>query len=223
MTPDLQLPDQRPLWRQIHDVLEDSIVHRVIDPGTRLGEQDLAEQFGVSRGPVREAIRMLQNEEWVVVHDRQGAHVRVPDPKEVEQLFEVRVCLDGKAAALACERATDVQLAEMEKLYQDGVAAKEAGDMTRLVDINTGFHRTLARISGNRVLYDITESVERKVVWHLSAVMPIRAQEGWEEHRAIVAALIKRDPDECARVLTRHSNATYRAYVEWLEAKGGGN
>ncbi len=217
-----QIPDQRPLWKQIHDVLEDMIVHRALDPGTHLGEQDLAEKFGVSRGPIREAIRMLQNEEWVVVHDRQGAFVRTPDPQEVEQLFEVRICLDAKAAALACEKATDSELADLNKIYLEGLEARRADDMKKLVDLNSDFHRTLATISGNKVLYDITENIERKVIWHLSAVMTIRAQDGWEEHHEFVVALKERDAEKCGEILTRHSTATLYTYMEWLSTQEEG-
>jgi len=214
-----RIPDQRPLWKQIHDVLEDLIIHRSLDPGAHLGEQELAEKFGTSRGPIREAMRMLQNEEWIVVHDRQGAYVRTPDPQEVEQLFEVRICMEEKAAALACEKATDDNLAEMAEIYDKGIEAKERGDMQTLVDINTEFHRTLARISRNKILYEITESIEKKVIWHLSAVMASRAQDGWEEHHAILDALNQRDAQGCAAILTQHSSATLTAYIEWLASQ----
>jgi DNA-binding GntR family transcriptional regulator len=210
-----QIPDQRPLWKQIHDVLEDLIVHRALDPGTHLGEVELAEKFGVSRGPVREAIRMLQNEEWVIVHDRQGAYVRTPDPQEVEQLFEVRICLDIKAAALACERATDAELDELAEIYTKGIKSRDNGDMNALVDLNTDFHRTLAKLSGNKVLYEITENIERKVIWHLSAVMASRAKDGWEEHHEIIVALNARDAQKCADILTKHSSDSLNAYIDW--------
>lgn len=214
MSDEYKLPEQKPLWQQVHDVLEQMIVHRVIEPGTRLREQELSERFGVSRGPVREAILALQRDRWVELQHNHGAYVRRPEPGEADQLFEVRQCLESQAAALAAERISEKEIKDLEGLISEGFAALEQGDIERVVNLNTRFHRKVTGATRNQILVDLMEQIEKQVVWFLSAVMSFRGDDSWQEHLELIEAFKKRDGEAAAEIMERHTEATYEAYVD---------
>ena len=217
MQPKLELPQQKALWQQIHEVLEKLIIHRTFRPGAHLREQDLSEQFGVSRGPIREALRTLQTDGWVVVRHNHGAFVRTPKQKEVVDVFEVREVLEAQAAALAAERITDSQLEDMEKLIEQGYEATAAQDVGAFVDLNTQFHRQVAIAAGNGVLRSMLEQIEKRVVWYLAAVMAYRGQNSWNEHQLLLEALQARNAMEASRIMIEHTRATLATYLDEIK------
>ena len=213
MTEKMQLPEQRPLWQQISDVLEDHIIHRSIEPGSRLREQELAEQFGVSRGPVREAMLALERAGWVEIRHRRGAYVRTPEPKEVKHVLEVRESLEARAAALASQRISEPELSELDDIIEEGLRALKAEDLDALVDLNTQLHRKIARSTNNSILCDMLEQLEKRIVWVLSAVMPTRGHDSWVEHRDLVEALRQNDAGKAAEIMKQHTRSTLAAYL----------
>ncbi len=145
--------------------LRAEILDGKIPPGSRLQHEELATRFGVSRTPIREALRQLQALNLVVVTPNRGATVRVPTRAELAEVYELRADLEGFACELACERATDQHLAELDDAQRQLAQAVtqatrlEDADLDRAVSSwNTAFHACIHRAAGNGRL---TETITR--------------------------------------------------------------
>jgi DNA-binding GntR family transcriptional regulator len=209
-----RLPESQPLRGQVHQILEDLIIHRKLAPGTHLGEPDLAKRLGVSRNPVREALVTLQRDGWVEVRHRQGAFVRAPGPDEAHETFEVRGMLERQAAQLAARKITAAQLEALDGILTTGRAAYAAGDNVGLVEANAAFHRIVADASGNRVLQDLLLQLEKRVKWFFGAVAVARGADSWREHEELSRYLREHDAEGAARVMKTHTETTHRVYLE---------
>lgn len=168
--------------------------------GHRLVESRIAEQLGVSRNPVREALRALEAEGYVVHEPRRGARVARLDADEVAQLLEVRRALEELAAGLAARRRSEVHVAALRDVVARGWALVESGDLTDLPALNTRFHQLLTEASGNRQLDQLIGPMRDRIQWIYSARVRDRAPASWAEHAAIAEAIAAGD-EERARVL----------------------
>src|SRR3954470_17355167 len=117
-----------PLHHRVHEQLEALIVSRAIAQGARIVESELAEQMGVSRGPVREALQLLARDGFVDLRPRQGSFVHVPTQKEVADFFDVRRALETASVRLAAERITEEQARELRAVVDRGTEMLEHGD-----------------------------------------------------------------------------------------------
>src|SRR3954464_14508167 len=129
--------------------LRQEIIAGGLRPGDRLGERELAERFGGSRGPGREAIRALVAEGFVHFETPRRTVVRRLTPNDVKELFELREALEVYAAGLAAARATPHALAELRELLDSAASATEAGDAEAITDVNTRFHDRVLAMAGN--------------------------------------------------------------------------
>jgi DNA-binding GntR family transcriptional regulator len=211
---EILFPLQRdlPLWERTYHALERLIIHRELAPGTRLAENELAEQLGVSRSPIREALRALETAGWVEVQPRRGAFVTVPGPHEGDHLFEVRSIFEPRAAALAAERITPDTLEQLERLTQQGFAAAERGDGDAVVELNALFHRAVFAATGNRVLTDTLLNLEKKSMWHFSTIATARGVDSWHEHTTLLEALAAGDADTASAEMEAHVRASWDSY-----------
>ena len=209
MTPRLapiRLDTYKPLRELVFEALREAIIDGRLRPGERLMEIQLAEELGVSRTPIREAIRKLELEGFVVMVPRKGAYVADISTKDIIDVFEIRAALEGLAAQLAAERATDEELEEMERMLVEIGEAIEARDVDRLVETDTRFHEVLFRASRNERLCQLIsllrEQIQRFRIRTLSH--PARMRVALEEHRSLVEALAQRDPELARRVAQEH-------------------
>jgi len=213
----IHLPGRKPLWEQVHQILEKMIIYREIDPGTRLHEENLSEQFGVSRGPIREAILALQKDGWVDIKHHQGTFVRTPGKEEAKQLLEVRQFLETKVVDLAARRISDEKIHKIQDIVDRGFEALESNDIYASIELNSQFHRKITEATNNIVLARLMEHVEKQVVWYLSAIMSFRGKESWPEHQKILDALKERDPETAVKLMSNHTSATYQAYINSMK------
>lgn len=198
--------------------LKDQIITGVIAPGSRLVESNIAEHFGVSRTPVREALQRLAAEDLIDVDPMRGMVVHAPDASEIEDVLVVRASLDGLAAALAAQKITDTQLTRL-RLVVDAMADGVATDRReQIVVANQRFHDIIYAAAGNPRLERIAGEL-RGFVRRFStppSASPERVQHVLTEHRAILEALERRDPPAAQAASDRHLAAA-RAYVARLE------
>jgi DNA-binding GntR family transcriptional regulator len=145
--------------------LRDDIVDGVRAPGDRLVERDLAEQLGVSRVPVREAIRDLVAEGLVIARPRSWAVVREFSEHDVADLEEVRTALELMTFRLAAERRTDRQAAALRALADAGLTAADTGDAARARRISADFHALAVEIAANRLLAEIEHQLRGRLRW----------------------------------------------------------
>ena len=192
----------QPLRERVRDLLRDQIVRGDFVPGDRLVERVLAEEMGVSRVPVREALTLLKGEGFVQEVPRRGVIVTVLAKEDVDDLFDVRVALDVQCARLASARATDAEIQALAAIADEADAALARGDLGAIAELNQAFHDALPRMAHNRILASTIEPLEGRLHWVL------RQNRSPEillaEHRELVEALAKRDADGAADVALRH-------------------
>ena len=199
----LDLNNYRPLREMVFETLREAIIKGLLRPGERLMEIQIAEELGVSRTPVREAIRKLELEGFLVMVARKGAYVADISVKDITDIFEVRAALEGLAAGLAAERITEEELEQLERaLVQTSEAT--TGDLNTVVQSDTSFHELIYRASRNQRLQQIVTHLQEQIQRFraVSLSQPGRTRVFLEEHRKIVEAISERN-SELASLLAR--------------------
>jgi DNA-binding GntR family transcriptional regulator len=186
-------------------------------PGERLTEDRLAADFGVSRNPVREALRVAQTDGLVDTLPRRGAVVATPDVAAVSDLFAVRRSLEMVAARLAAERATEQDVAELRSLIEEARVATDRDDLGRVAELNTELHLRVIAISGNRWLTSISSSLYLHVHWIFRAGAASRAPHSWHEHARLVDEIESGDAERAEAAASAHVDAAAQAALENLE------
>ncbi len=177
-------------------------------------ERDLAEEFAVSRVPVREALQTLEKEGFVQLLPRRGAVVRELTRTVVEDLFDVRQALEVLAARLVAERIDDDGLARLAAVVEDGRRSVEAGDHAWSGAANTTFHETLLQLSRNDSLRALLEPLSGRLSWMFRQTTDyVRVQ---AEHEQIYAALAARDAELAAAVALAHVRASRHMMLDHL-------
>ena len=202
-----------------HQPLRDQVLvelrRRIVDcdypPGERLTEERLAKDFGVSRNPVREALRVVESEGLVRMVARRGAFVATPDASTIADIFSVRERLETLAARLAAERATKADVASLRLMLDAAREATEQGDFSRVAELNSRLHLRVIEISGNRWLASIASSLYLHVQWIFRIGAQHRAPHSWIEHIRLVDAIEAGDPDEAEAAASAHVNAASAA------------
>lgn len=200
------------LSAQIFKRLESDIGARVYPPGCHLAEDEIAAELGVSRTPVREAFRMLEREGWLEIVPHGGAYVRNPPMDEMHQVFEVRQCLEERAAYLAAKHATESDLGKLRRIIAEGRRQVELGDMEQITALNAEFHCGIAEAGKNHILARMLVDLSKQVHWHFSAVATIRCEDSWREHEEIVRAISLKDADMASRLAVEHNRRTQEAF-----------
>lgn len=213
--PGPDVPQGLSLYRR----LLDEIRAGRLAPGARLREVELAERLGVSRTPVREAMRLLEADGLVVHQPRLGAVVRSLDYAEIMELYEMRAVLEGTAARLAARAASDVELAELVALNADFAAA--ADDQARAAEINRQFHLILQDAAKNRFLIKSISTLQRTmmILGPTTLMQRDRATAAVAEHDRILAALNARDGARAETEMRAHIEAAQRARLRDLRLR----
>jgi len=201
------LDGYKPLREIVFESMREAILSGVLEPGERLMEIQLAEEMGVSRTPVREAIRKLELENFVVMIPRKGAYVAGVSLKDVADVFEIRSALEGLAAGLAAERITDEELEQMERalFYRSKEGAVDL-DLEQIVKSDTDFHALVYKASRNerliQILANLREQIQRFRTTSLA--VPGRMKLAIDEHRMIVEALRNHDSEVAQSLAMAH-------------------
>ena len=192
---------------EVHRELLRRFITGQLGPGERLPEIALAAQLGVSRTPVREALRRLAGEGLVVLVPNGGARVMSPTRQELEETFEVRCELECLAARRAVKRITPAQLCLMEEQADEEDRLIHDWDVEAYVRTNTRFHLIIAEASGNSVLVEYLENMLARTFAYMVFVQNFLASErnpSVGEHQAIVEALRARNAEETERLIRYH-------------------
>ncbi len=212
----IKLDNYKPLRELVFEALREAIVKGVLKPGERMMEIQLAEEMGVSRTPVREAIRKLELEGLVAMVPRKGAYVASLSMKDIVEVFEIRGALEGLAAELAAERITPEELEELERFLLRINESIETKDLTLMVEVDTDFHSQLYRASRNerlsQVISNLREQIQRFRKTSLS--LPGRMRAALEEHKQIVEAISARDGALARRLAEEHIENAENSLME---------
>jgi DNA-binding GntR family transcriptional regulator len=172
-------------------------------PGERLIEDRLAEQLGVSRNPIREAIRMLEAEGFLDVSARRGSFVAVLSAKTAADLFEVRLAIEPLGARLAAGHASSAHISRMKRILADVQGSPERYDLDTLSGLHTELHSLIFEMTGNSYLMAIAIPMVKRGQWLLRQSAPLRTPEAWSEHHWLIDAIESGDC-ELAESAARH-------------------
>lgn len=203
---------------QVFEQLERDILSGKYPRGELLSELRLSTEMGVSRTPVREAIRRLEQEK-IVEECGRGVMVLGISREDMLDMYDIRIRLDGFAASLAARNMSDDELREMKEVVelQGFYAAREEDEYsTKLYDLDSRFHELLYNGSGSRMIAEVLSSVHRKMAkYRMSSLSrQRRAAMSIEEHKEIYEALASRDADKAERVAQRHAMNARQSMID---------
>ena len=187
----------RALYEEVAELLRQRIFSRELEPGAWIDELRLAEEYGISRTPLREALKVLAAEGLVTMKVRRGAYVTEVSDKDLSDVYHLLSLLESDAAGVVAERATAAQMAELQALHSELEAAARPGHVDRehFFAVNERFHMRLLAIADNRWRDQMVADLRKvmKLNRHNSLLKSGRIDESLKEHRAIMAALLEKD------------------------------
>jgi DNA-binding GntR family transcriptional regulator len=194
----------RALYEEVAELLRQRIFSRELEPGSWIDELKIAEEYGISRTPLREALKVLAAEGLVTMKVRRGAYVTDVSEKDLADVYHLLALLESDAAGDVARRASDSQLHELKALH---ASLEEAiRDRDRFFAINEQFHLRLLEMADNRFRQQMVADLRKvmKLNRHHSLLKAGRLEESLTEHRAIMAALLARDPELTVQRMNGH-------------------
>jgi DNA-binding GntR family transcriptional regulator len=202
----IKLDSYKPLRELVCENIRQAIIDGTFSPGERLMEIQLADEMGVSRTPVREAIRKLELEGFVVMIPRRGTYVADISIRDITEIYEIRTCLDVLSAGLAAERITDEELEALNRLLVEIGQYIAENNMEKIVEADTAFHDILYQASRNERLRSIINNLREQLtgIRGRSMSYPGRLVETMDEHRALVDSIAARDVERAQNAARVH-------------------
>ncbi|MBN9203492.1 MAG: GntR family transcriptional regulator [Methylibium petroleiphilum] len=197
------MPD-RALYEQVAEALRTRILSHRLAPGSWIDEKALAVEYGISRTPLREALKVLAAEGLVTMKLRRGAYVTEVSARDLTEVFHLLALLESDAAAAAASRLTPEQLAELETLHEQ--LERNLGDRDRFFAANERFHLRLLELADNRWRVQMVADLRKvmKLNRHHSLFKQGRLEASLNEHRQLMAALRARDAEQAQQLMRRH-------------------
>jgi DNA-binding GntR family transcriptional regulator len=194
----------RALYQEVADLLRQQIYSRTLEPGSWIDEMKLSQEFGISRTPLREALKVLAVEGLVTMKLRRGAYVTEVSRDDVAQVYHLLALLESDAAALAAEHADATQREQLRQLHAR--LEKQVRQRDAFFAANEQFHMALLDIAGNRWAMQIVTDLRKvmKLNRHHSLFKQGRLSDSLAEHRALMAAIEKRDADLARELMRAH-------------------
>ena len=223
MEPNFQvnMNEYLPLRDVVFNTLRQAILRGELKPGERLMEIQLANKLGVSRTPIREAIRKLELEGLVLMIPRKGAEVADITEKSLRDVLEVREALEELAVRLACDKIKEEEIEELKKAAQEFKETLDCEDVTRFAEADVKFHDIIYRTTDNerliQLLYNLREQMYRYRVEYL------KREDAHEtllaEHERIIETIEKRDKEEAMKAVSRHIDNQVAAVIDTIRTK----
>ena len=194
------------LAQEIADRIRVMIRKGELKIGDQIVEKRLCEVLGVSRTPLREALRLLSSEGLFELVPNKGAFVAQPSMEEVRQMFWVMGMLEGACARMCAERMTDKDLKELEKLHRQLEKYAAAKNREKYMEVNHRYHTLIQELAGNKTLAEVISGLRQKILLYRyrQIEQPNRLERSMEEHRNLHAAFRKRDPDAAESLMKEH-------------------
>jgi DNA-binding GntR family transcriptional regulator len=202
-----------PLRDLVATELRRLILDGTLPPGERLIEDRLAGLLGVSRNPIREAIRMLEAEGFLDVTARRGSFVATLSASQAADLFEVRLALEPLGARLAAGQASRARLSRMKQILADVQSAPESFELDTLSELHTELHSLIFEMADNSYLIAMAIPMIKRGQWLLRQSAPLRMPDAWSEHHWLIAAIESGDP-ELAEAAARHHVLSVRSIIQ---------
>jgi len=212
-TPTDRTLETRTLWQRVYDHLRSAILSNRLPPGSELNEVALAATLGVSRGPLREAIRQLAAEGLVTERPRHSAIVSALSREEFVHAYQVREALEMLAVRLAVDRIEDLEIAHLRELADEMEQAAERNDPAAFFDANARFHAVLVQSSGNQKLAEMHQQLAGQMGRYQMPSLAIRGSlhRSVAEHRAIIRAITARNAERATHLISEHIRVPQRS------------
>jgi DNA-binding GntR family transcriptional regulator len=198
----------RPLYEEVAELLRQRIFQRALEPGSWIDEMKIAEEFGISRTPLREALKVLAAEGLVTMKVRRGAYVTEVSQQDLSDVYHLLSLLESDAAAVVATKATDTELQELQALHKALEAAAKPGkaNTDQFFALNEQFHMRLLAIADNRWRDQMVADLRKvmKLNRHNSLLKTGRIEESLAEHQSIMEALLTRDAAQTAQRVREH-------------------
>jgi DNA-binding GntR family transcriptional regulator len=194
------------LREKILETIRDAILKGTLKPGERVSEPDLAERFGISRTPIREAFRQLESEGYLQVVPRKGAVVASLSERDIEEFYAIKIILEGFAAKMAAENLTEKDIERLESINERLQKMADEGDVKKFFRVHNEFHEIFIKAAGNDKLSEMINQLVMKFkrLRLASLSQPGRMEGSVEEHRNMILAFKSHDGDR-ADGLVRHA------------------
>jgi len=204
---------------QVAEMLRDMIMTGKLAEGDKVNEGELCETMGISKTPLREALRVLSVEGLIRLVPNRGAFVTKPTFEEIAEMFDVMSLLEGYCARAACEKMTTKDFTRLEKLHAKLEDNFEQRDQEEYIRINNRYHSLVQEIAGNRALNQIVDGLRKKILLYRfqSLNLPARFECSIREHRNLLDAFRKRDQSRAESVMRDHLHNQSQALETLVE------
>jgi DNA-binding GntR family transcriptional regulator len=209
------------LYQEVAERLRERIFSHELEPGAWVDEQALADQYGISRTPLREALKVLASEGLVTLKPRRGCYVTEISERDLDEIFNVMALLEGQCAQLSVRKATDADLKHLKEIHAALEKAAHDGNINSFFEGNQAFHRALQEIADNRWLLETIEHLRKviKLSRHHSLFSDGRLEQSLAEHRKILDAILARDADLAEQHMRAHLNSGRAALARIAKSK----
>lgn len=209
------------LYQEVAERLRQRIYSHDLAPGTWVDEQALADDYGISRTPLREALKVLASEGLVTLKPRRGCYVNEISERDLDEIFTVMALLEGQCAHITARKATDADLERLRKIHEKLEKAAGSGDIDGYFEANQAFHQALQKITDNRWLLQVIEDLRKviKLSRHHSLFSEGRLEQSLAEHRGILAALAERDAERAELLMRAHIDSGRAALARIAKAR----
>jgi len=218
-----EIKNYKPLGEVVFEYLRNAILNGTLKPGERLMEISLAEQLGVSRTPVREAIRKLEKEKFVEMIPRKGAYVANLTARDILEVLEIRIVLEGFASKLAAERMGDEDIAELEEILGGFHSALEVLDRPEMIRKDNEFHNKIYSAARNNKLVEIVKELhdqfQRFRLIFFNEFDDYNDLEVW--HKNILDAIKNRDGNKAKECAEYHVRSIRESVIKWEDKQSG--
>jgi DNA-binding GntR family transcriptional regulator len=211
----------KPLHQEVAERVREMILSGVLKTGDRIVETEMCSSLGISRTPMREALRILSSEGLIEVIPNKGAYVAQPSTNDIQEMFEVMSILEGACARVAAERMNDTDFKKIE-LTQLLELHYEAKDHERYLEVNHSYHVLVQDMAGNKVLDEVINGLRQRILLYRyrQLYQPDRFSASIQEHRDLLEAFRSRDAATAEGVMKRHLVNQCEALVGWSEKRG---
>ncbi|TVO67074.1 GntR family transcriptional regulator [Denitromonas ohlonensis] len=209
------------LYQEVAERLRERIFAHELKPGTWIDEQALTEHYGISRTPLREALKVLASEGLVTLKPRRGCYVTEISERDLDEIFTVMGLLEGQCARDATTRASAADLKQLEKIHADLERAATTGDINGYFEANQAFHQQVQCIADNHWLQHVIEDLRKviKLSRHHSLFSDGRLEQSLAEHRQILRAMLARSADAADLAMREHIASGRKALARIAAAR----
>jgi len=204
---------KKTLHQEIADTLRDMIMSGELREGDKIRENELCGLMGISKTPLREALRVLSAEGLIKLIPNRGSYVTVPTFEEIKEMFDVMSVLEGVCARTAAEKMKDRDFLRLEKLHKRLEENFRERDQKAYIQQNNSYHAFVQKLAGNRTLNQIVNGLRQKILLYRfqSLNLPGRFEQSIKEHRALLSAFRDRDSEKAEILMKSHLKKQFEA------------